>query len=83
MEGQEMAYAKLRECSGGQPLYRVEVYYDDQEVCYFCDGWSKFFLDYGAHEGWFILLTRHDGKKDFTVCFFDATLSARTYAAQP
>jgi hypothetical protein len=28
MEGQEMAYAKLRECSGGQPSYHVEVYYD-------------------------------------------------------
>jgi hypothetical protein len=28
MEGQEMAYAKLQECSGGQPSYRVEVYYD-------------------------------------------------------
>jgi hypothetical protein len=33
MEGQEMAYAKLRECSGGQPAYRVEVYYDGQRVC--------------------------------------------------
>jgi hypothetical protein len=42
--------------------------------------WSKFFLDYGAHEGWFILLTCHDGKKEFTVCFFNATLSAHTYA---
>jgi hypothetical protein len=28
MEDQETAYAKLRECSGGQPSYRVEVYYD-------------------------------------------------------
>jgi hypothetical protein len=82
MEGQEMAYAKLRECSGGQPSYHVEVYYDGRGVCYFRDGWSKFFLDYGAHEGWFILLTRHDGKKEFTICFFDATLSARTYAPQ-
>jgi hypothetical protein len=83
MEGQEMAYAKLRECSGGQPTYRVEVYYDGQGGCYFRDGWSKFFIDYGVHEGWFILLTRHDGKKDFTVCLFDGTLSARTFAAQP
>jgi hypothetical protein len=64
MEGQEMAYAKLRECSGGQPKYRVEIYYDGQGVCYFRDGWSKFFIDYGVHEGWFLLLTRHDGKKD-------------------
>jgi hypothetical protein len=28
MEGQEMAYATLRECSVGQPKYHVEVYYD-------------------------------------------------------
>jgi hypothetical protein len=82
MEDQEMAYAKLRECSGGQPTYRVEVYYDGQGVCYFRDGWSKFFIDYGLHEGWFILLTRHDGKEDFTICLFDGTLSARAFAVQ-
>jgi hypothetical protein len=82
MEGQEMAYAKLQECSGGQPKYRVEIYYDGQGVCYFRDGWSKFFIDYGVHEGWFLLLTRHDGKKDFTVCLFDSTLSAHTDTSQ-
>jgi hypothetical protein len=81
MEGQEMAYAKLRECSGGQPKYRVEIYYDGQGVCYFCDGWSKFCINYSVHEGWFLLLTRHDGNKDFTVCLFDGTLSAHTFAA--
>jgi hypothetical protein len=52
-------------------------------VCYFRDGWSKFFIDYGVHEGWFILLTCHDGKEDFTICLFDGTLSARAFAAQP
>jgi hypothetical protein len=51
MEGQEMAYATLRECSLGQPKYCVEVYYDGKGVCYFHDGWSKFFTDYGMHEG--------------------------------
>jgi hypothetical protein len=81
MEGQEMAYAKLWECSGCQPKYRVEIYYDGQGVCYFRDGWSKFFIYYGVHEGLFVLLTRHDGKKDFTVCLFDDTLSAHTFAA--
>jgi hypothetical protein len=80
MEDQEMAYAKLRECSGSQPKYCIEIYYDSQGVCYLHDGWSKFFIDYGVHEGWFLLLTRHDGKKDFTVCLFDGTLSARTFA---
>jgi hypothetical protein len=77
MEDQEMAYSKLRECSGGQPTYRVEVYYDGQGVCYFHDGWSKFFIDYGVHEGWFILPTHQDEKEDFTICLFDSTLSAR------
>jgi hypothetical protein len=81
MEDQEMAYVRLRECSGGQPTYRVEVYYDGQGVCYFRDGWSKFFIDYGVHEGWFILLTRQDEKEDFTICLFDGTLFARAFAA--
>jgi hypothetical protein len=76
MEGQEMAHATLRECSGGQPKYRVKVHYDGQGVCYFHDGLSKFFIDYGVHEGWFLLLIRHDGKKNFTVCIFYGTLSA-------
>jgi hypothetical protein len=38
MERQEMAYANLRECSGGQPTYHVEIYYDGQGECYFRDG---------------------------------------------
>jgi hypothetical protein len=81
MEGQEMAYATLRECSVGQPKYCVEVYYDGSGVCYFRDGWPKFFIDYGLHEGWFLLFTRRDGKKNFTICIFDGTLSTRTFAA--
>jgi hypothetical protein len=51
MEGQEMAYATLRECSVGQPRYHVEVYYDGEGECYFHDGWLKFFADYGVHAG--------------------------------
>jgi hypothetical protein len=34
-----------------------------------------------VHEGWFLLFTRRDGKKTFTVCIFDGTLSARTFTA--
>jgi hypothetical protein len=81
MEGQEMAYATLRECSVGQPKYRVEVYYDGQGVCYFRNRCSKFFIDYGVHEGWFLLFTRRDGKRNFTVCIFDGTLSTHTFTA--
>jgi hypothetical protein len=81
MERQEMAYTMLRECSVGQPWYHVEIYYDGQGVCYFCDGWSKFFADYGMHAGWFFLFTRRDWKQNFTVCIFDGTLCAHTFAA--
>jgi hypothetical protein len=81
MDGQEMAYATLWECSMGQPRYRVEVYYDGEGECYFRDGWSKFFADYGVHAGWFLLFTRRDGRRNFIVCIFDGTLCARTFAA--
>jgi hypothetical protein len=35
MEGQEMSYAILQECSAGQPKYRVEIYYDGEGKFYF------------------------------------------------
>jgi hypothetical protein len=74
MDGHEMAYATLRECSVGQPRYRVEVYYDGEGVCYF-------FADNGVHVGWFLLFTRRDGRQNFIVYIFDGTLCARTFAA--
>jgi hypothetical protein len=46
-----MAHATLWECSVGQLWYRVEVYYDREGECYFCDRWSKFFTEYGVHTG--------------------------------
>jgi hypothetical protein len=81
MEGQEKAYAILRECSTGQPKYRVEVYYDGEGKCYFCNGWLKFFTDYGVHAGWFLLFTHRDGMQNFFVCIFDGTLCTRTFVA--
>jgi hypothetical protein len=70
MEGQEMAYK-----------YRVEVYYDGEGDCYFHNRWPKFFADYGVHVSWFLLFTRSDGRRNFTVCIFDGTLYARTFVA--
>jgi hypothetical protein len=81
MEGQEMAYATLRECSVGQPRYRIELYYDGEGECYFRNGWPKFFADYGVHAGWFLLFTHRDGRRNFIVCIFDGTLCTRTFAA--
>jgi hypothetical protein len=81
MEGQKMAYAILQECSVGQPKYRVEVYNDGKGKCYFRNGWSKFFVDYGMHAGWFLLFTHCNKMQDFFVRVFDGTLSARSFAA--
>jgi hypothetical protein len=38
MEGWEIARAILQECSAGQPLYDIKVYYDGEGKCYFRDG---------------------------------------------
>jgi hypothetical protein len=81
MEGQEMAYAILQECSIGQPKYRVKVYYDGEGKCYFRNGWSKFLTDYGVHAGWFLLFTHRNRMQDFFVRVFDVTLCACSFAA--
>jgi hypothetical protein len=81
MEGQEMAYAILQECSAGQPKYRVKIYYDGEGKCYFRNGWPKFFTEYDVHAGWFLLFTRRDGMQEFFVRVFDGTLCARSFAA--
>jgi hypothetical protein len=81
MEGQEMAYAILQECSVSQPKYRIEVYYDGEGKCYFHNGWPKFFADYGVHAGWFLLFTRRNGIREFFVRAFDNSLCARFFTA--
>jgi hypothetical protein len=57
MEGQELACAVVQECSTGQPMCEVKVYYDGEGKCYFRNGWPKFFVEYGMQEGWFLLDT--------------------------
>jgi hypothetical protein len=81
VEGQEMAYAILQECSAGQPKHRIEIYYDGEGKCYFRNEWPKFFTEYGMHAGWFLLFTRHDGMQELFVRIFYGTLCARSFAA--
>jgi hypothetical protein len=64
MEGQDLARAVVQECSGGQPMYEVEVYYDGEGKCYFRDGWPRFFADYYMEEGWFLLFSRRSGTRE-------------------
>jgi hypothetical protein len=81
MEGQEMAYSILQECSTCQPKYRAEVYYDSKGKCYFHNRWPKFFADYGVHAGWFLLFTCRNGVHDFFIRVFNDTLCARSFTA--
>jgi hypothetical protein len=81
MEGQELARAVVQECSGGQPTYEVEAYYDGEGKCYFHDGWPRFFADYCVEEGWFVLFSCRSGRREFFVCVIDDTLCCRSFTA--
>jgi hypothetical protein len=66
IEGLEgLTHAIMEECSGSQPSYDIELFYDDEEKCYFCSGWTKFFKDYGLRVGWSLFLTCHSGSHSF------------------
>jgi hypothetical protein len=81
MEGREIARAILQECSVGQPMYYVKVYYYIKGKCYFHDGWPRFFAEYGVQEGWFLLFSHHDGMRKFFVRVIDDTLCALSFVA--
>jgi hypothetical protein len=76
-----MAYTILHECSAGKPKYRIKVYYNGEGKFYFCNGWPKFFVDYGVHAGWFLLFTHRNGMQDFFIRVFDGTFYACSIAA--
>jgi hypothetical protein len=81
MEGQELSCAIVQECSGSQPTYEVEVYYDGKGKCYFHGRWLRFFANYGVKEGWFLLFFRRSGMREFFVCIIDGTLYCRSFAS--
>jgi hypothetical protein len=60
----------------------VEVYYDGKGKSYFCDRWSRFGMDYGVQQGFFLMFTHHCGMPKFTVCIFDRVMFYRSYAPQ-
>jgi hypothetical protein len=76
-----MAYAILQECSAGQPMYRIKVYYDSEGKCYFRNGWPRFFAEYSVQAGWFLLFTHRAGMQEFFVRIIDGTLYARSFVA--
>jgi hypothetical protein len=81
MEGVELARSAVQECSGGQPTYKIKVYYGGEGKCYFHDGWPKFSAEYSMKEGWFLLFSRRSETREFFVCVIDGTLCCRSFAA--
>jgi hypothetical protein len=81
MGGNVVTHAIVEECSGGQPLYPVEIFYDGEGKSYLRDGWPKFVEDYDLKLGWSLIFTRHDGSHFFCVRIVDNSYCAPAYSA--
>jgi hypothetical protein len=73
MDGREMREAVLRENSGRETPYEVEVWYDDTGEQYFKGGWSQFAEDHDLHQGFFMSFDFHIGTSKFDVRIYDGT----------
>jgi hypothetical protein len=73
MGGSVLTHAIMEECSGGQPLYPVEIYHDGERKSYLCDGWPKFIADYDLKMGWSLIFTRREGSHFFCVRVVDTS----------
>jgi hypothetical protein len=81
MGGNMLTHAIVEECSGGQPLYPVEIFHDSEGKSYLHDSWPKIVEDYDLKLGWSLIFTRHDGLHFFCVCIVDSSYCARAYSA--
>jgi hypothetical protein len=72
--------AIMEECSGGQPMYPVEILHDDQEKSYLTDGWTRFIDDYDLKCGWSFIFTRRTGSPFLCVRIVDTSGCARAYS---
>jgi hypothetical protein len=73
MDGHELQVAMLREESGGETPYEVEVYYGGRGEMYFRGGWPQFAEDHELHQGFFMLFDYHCGTSKFDMKIFDCT----------
>jgi hypothetical protein len=76
-----LTHAAMEEFSGGQPSYDVELFHDGEGKCYFRGGWPQFFKYYDLRVGWSLILTRHDGSRNFIVRVIDGSFCARAFTA--
>jgi hypothetical protein len=82
MDGRELREAILREESGGETPYEVEVYYDGRGEMYFRGGWPQFAEDHELHQGFFMVFNYHYGTSKFDVKIFDGTQWQKKYEAE-
>jgi hypothetical protein len=73
----------VKEGSGSQPLYLVEILHDEQGKSYLTEGWTKFLDDYDLKWGWSLILNHHAGSPILCVRVVDASGCARTYSPWP
>jgi hypothetical protein len=69
--------------SGGQPLYHVEVFHDEEGKSYLTEGWAQFFTDYGLERGWSLILTHRSRSPILCVRVVDGSGCARAYSPWP
>jgi hypothetical protein len=81
MGGNMLTHAIVEECSGGQPLYPVEIFHDGEGKSYLRDGWPNIIEDYDLKLGWSLIFTRCDGSHFFCVRIVDGSYCARAYSA--
>jgi hypothetical protein len=81
MGGSVPTHAIMEECSGGQPLYPIEIFHDGEGKSYLHDGWPKFIEDYNLKLGWSLIFTHRIGSHFFCVRVVDNANFARAYSA--
>jgi hypothetical protein len=82
MDGRELREAVLREHSGGETPYEVEVWYDGAGEQFFKGGWSRFVEDHDLHQGFFMTFDYHIGTSKFDVRIYDCTQCQKEYEAE-
>jgi hypothetical protein len=73
----------VKEGSGGQPLYLVEILHDEQGKSYLADGWTRFIDDYDLKCGWSLIFTRRAESPVLCVHVVDTSGCARAYSPWP
>jgi hypothetical protein len=73
----------IKDGSGGQPLYDIEVLHDEEGKSYLTGGWERFFTDYGLERGWSLILTHRARSPILCVHVVDGSAYACAYSPWP